>query len=78
MEAVDETNPVRLLKIEEELAGPDAEEAMCRYDAQLAAVDDRLRMALARGLAPDEYARAEELQGAVEVARKILRLTVRK
>ena len=47
MEAVKE--PVRLLEIERELAGPDRDEAFARYDAILAGVDRRLAAALRDG-----------------------------
>lgn len=83
MEAVtrgedENANPIRLLEIEKELAGPDAEAAMLRYDGRLEALDGRLREALASGLPRERYGDAEALRGAVEIARKILRLTVKK
>ena len=83
MEAVmrmegENANPIRLLEIEKELAGSEAEAAMLRYDGQLEALDGRLRAALASGLPREEYGDAEALKDAVEVARKILRLTVKK
>ena len=71
-------NPIRLLEIEKELAGPEAEAALLRYDGQLEALDGRLREALASGLPPEEYGDAEDLKDAVEIARKILRLTVKR
>lgn len=71
------SEPIRLLGIEHELAGPDAEAALARHDAVLAALDARLRDALGKGLPPDEFLRAEELHKANTVARKILRLAVR-
>lgn len=75
MEAVRE--PIRLLDIEHELAGPDAMAALARYDAVLAALATRLDAAMAAGLPPDEFPRAETLKEANILARKILRLTVR-
>ena len=69
--------PLRLLEIERELAGPNREEAFARYDAVLAGVDRRLAAALRAGLPPDEFPRAEALKEANALARKILRLTVR-
>jgi hypothetical protein len=69
--------PVRLLDLEHELAGPDAEAALARHDAVLAALDARLGAALDAGLPPGEYPKAEELRAANAVARKILRLAVR-
>ena len=75
MEAVNE--PIRLLQIEKELAGPDREAHLARYDAILVALEARLDEALKQGLPPDEYASAEMLKEANTMARKILRLTVR-
>ena len=75
MEAVKE--PVMLMEIERELAGPGATAALVRYDAVLAGLDRRLEDAMKSGLAPDEYARATALREANVLARKILRLTVR-
>ena len=69
--------PLRLLEIERELAGPNRDEAFARYDAILAGVDRRLAAALRDGLSPDEFPRAEALKEANALARKILRLTVR-
>ena len=75
METVKE--PVRLLQIERELAGPDAEAHLARYDAILASLGSRLDEALKQGLPPDEFPRAEMLKDANTTARKILRLSVR-
>ena len=69
--------PLRLLEIERELAGPNRDEAFARYDAVLAGVDRRLAAALRAGLPPDEFPRAEALKEANALARKILRLAVR-
>ena len=71
------TEPVRLLEIEKELAGPGREAALAKYDAILAGLDRRLDEALRRGLPPDEFPAAEELREANVLARKILRLTAR-
>ncbi len=68
---------VQLLDIEKELAGPDGQAAMERYDRTLLALDGRLADALRQGLPPDEYANADGLKQAVLVARKVLRLTLR-
>ena len=70
-------DPIRLLEIEKELAGPEKEAALARYDAVLAALDVRLKSAMGAGLSPEEFPRAEALKEANEIARKILRLTVR-
>ena len=75
MEAVRE--PVMLMEIEKDLAGPDREAALARYDAVLANLDRRLEAAMKLGLPPDEYPKAEALREANVLARKILRLTVR-
>ncbi len=75
MEAVNE--PIRLLEIEKDLAGPRRDEALARYDAVLARLDRRLGEAMKMGLPPDEYPNAESLREANVLARKILRLTVR-
>ena len=75
MEAV--TEPKMLLEIEKELAGPDAERHLARYDAMLVALERRLAAAMKEGLPPDEYPKAEALREANTLARKILRLTAR-
>jgi len=75
MEAVNE--PLRLLEIEKNLAGPDREAALARYDKVLAALSARIDAALRQGLAPDEFPKVELLKEATILARKILRLTVR-
>ena len=75
MEAVNE--PVRLMKIEKELAGPQKEAALAKYDAVLSALAARIDAALQTGLPPDEFPKVEALKEANTVARKILRLTVR-
>ena len=75
MEAVNE--PTMLLEIERELAGPEKDSALARYDAVLVALDRRLDAAMKEGVSPDEFPRVEELREANILARKILRLTVR-
>ena len=75
MEAVNE--PVRLMKIEKELAGPQKEAALAKYDAVLSSLAARIDAALQAGLPPDEFPKVEALKEANTVARKILRLTVR-
>ena len=75
MEALSE--PLRLLEIETELAGPNKDAALARYDKVLADLSARLDAALKAGLPPDEFPRAEALKEANTLARKILRLTVR-
>ena len=75
MEAVNE--PTMLLEIERELAGPEKDSALARYDAVLVALDRRLEAAMKEGMSPDEFPKVEELREANTLARKILRLTVR-
>ena len=75
MEAMNE--PTMLLEIERELAGPEKDSALARYDAVLVALDRRLEAAMKEGVSPDEFPRVEELREANILARKILRLTVR-
>ena len=75
MEAMSE--PTRLLDIEKELAGPDAEAYLVRYDAMLSALGRRLEAAMKEGLPPEEFPKADALREANTLARKILRLTVR-
>ena len=75
MEAV--KSPVILMEIERELAGPQKEAALAKYDAVLSALAGRIDAALQAGLPPDEFPKVEALKDANTVARKILRLTVR-
>ena len=69
--------PLRLLEIEKELAGPDRESALARYDAVLVALERRIEAAMKEGLPPERYPVVESLREANTLARKILRLTVR-
>ena len=71
------TEPIRLLEIEKELAGPGKHEALSRYDAVLVALDRRIESAMRDGLPPEEFPKVEALREANTLARKILRLTVR-
>ena len=75
MEAVKE--PLMLLDIEKELAGPDSHAALAQYDAVLMALGRRLEAVLKAGLPPEDYPRAEALKDANIIARKILRLAAR-
>ena len=75
MEAVND--PVRLMEIEKELAGPQKEAALAKYDAVLSALARRIDAAMKAGLPPEEFPRVSELGEANVLARKILRLTVR-
>ncbi|MBP5320708.1 MAG: hypothetical protein J6334_06945 [Kiritimatiellae bacterium] len=75
MEAVN--GPIQLLEIERELSGPGKEAALARYDGILSALAERLDAAMKEGFPPEEFARAEALQEANMIARKILRLAIR-
>lgn len=75
METVNE--PTMLLEIERELAGPERDSALARYDAVLVALERRLEAAMKEGMSPDEFPKLEQLREANTLARKILRLTVR-
>ena len=66
-----------LMEIEKELAGPEKDAALAKYDAVLSALAKRIDAAMREGLAPDEYPKVEALKDANTLARKILRLTVR-
>ena len=68
---------LELLEIEKELAGPEKDAALKKYDRALVALGERVVAALKAGVAPGEYAKCEELAAAVTVARKLLRLQVR-
>jgi len=69
---------MQLLEIEKELAGPDGKSALERYDGILVKLDERLTKALNQGVPPNEYTAVEQLQKAVPLARKLLRLGLRK
>ena len=71
------TEPTMLLEIERELAGPEKDSALARYDAVLVALERRLEAAMKEGMSPDEFPKVEELREANTLARKILRLTAR-
>jgi len=73
----DRTEPTRLLEIEKELAGPEKDSALAKYDAVLVALERRLEAAMKEGMSPDEFPKVEQLRGANVLARKILRLTAR-
>ena len=75
MEAVNE--PKMLLELERELAGPEREAMLAKYDAVLVALERRLETAMKEGLPPGEFPKAEALREANTLARKILRLTAR-
>ena len=66
-----------LLEIERELAGPEKDSALAKYDAVLVALERRIEAAMKEGMSPDEFPKVEELREANTLARKILRLTVR-
>lgn len=65
---------MQLLEIERELSGEGGLEAMERYDGLLEGLSSRIGEALRKGLAPDEFKKAEMLMEAATTARKLLRL----
>ena len=69
---------MELLEIEKELAGPDGEAAMTRYDAVLADLAGRVKAAKDNGLPRTEFEKCAALDEAVTLARKLLRLQIRK
>lgn len=69
--------PIRLLEIERELAGPDKAAALARHDKVLADLAARIDDALRGGLPPEDFQKVSALQEANTTARKILRLAVR-
>lgn len=68
---------LKLLSIENELTGPDRDAAFARYDATLAALDERVGAQLQLGLNRDDFVRAEQLKEATVIARKLLRLVMK-
>ena len=68
---------MELLEIEKELAGPEKDAAMEKYDRVLVALGERLDAALRAGLPPEEYGKCEELRAANVIARKLLRLQIK-
>jgi len=74
---MEKTEPIQLLEIERELAGPEKNSALAKYDAVLVALERRIEAAMKEGMSPDEFPKIEELREANTLARKILRLTVR-
>ena len=69
---------MELLEIEKELAGPDGEAAMLRYDQDLVALAARAKRAMDAGVEPGEFEKLKELDEAVMLARKLLRLQRKK
>ncbi len=69
---------MQLLEIERELAGPDGAAALARYDAVLTGLAARAKVAMDKGLPRGEFERCAALENAVTLARKLLRLQVKK
>ncbi len=69
---------MELLEIEKELAGPDGETAMMRYDAVLTSLAARVKAAQDKGLTHTEFKKCAALAEAITLARKLLRLQIRK
>ena len=69
---------MELLAIERELKGPNGRAAMEKHDRVLVALGERLQTALREGLPPEEFSRCAELDEANTVARKLIRIALRK
>lgn len=65
---------MELLEIEKELAGPDGDEALARYDAVLTGLGARVKAAMDAGLGRAEFDRCAALADATTLARKLIRL----
>ena len=68
---------MELLEIEKELKGEGRMAALEKYDRSLVALARRCREAMDAGVSPEEFRKLEDLDEAVTVARKLLRLQVR-
>ena len=68
---------LRLLDIENELYGSEAQAALAKYDSVLESLEARIAESLSVGLEPEEYARVSRLRESNTVARKLLRLAVK-
>ena len=68
---------LRLLDIENELYGSEAQAALAKYDSVLESLEARIAESLSAGLEPEEYARVSRLRESNTVARKLLRLAVK-
>lgn len=69
---------MELLEIERELAGEERMAALEKYDRRLVALARRCREAMDAGVPPEEFRKLESLNEAVTVARKVMRLQVKK
>ena len=69
---------MELLEIEKELSGPDGAAAMARYDAVLTGLAARAKAARDKGLPRAEFERCAALENAVTLARKLLRLQLKR
>lgn len=67
---------MKLMDIEQQLAGPERQTALERYDATLRALSQRLAEALQAGVPPEEFSALSALNEATTLSRKLLRLTV--
>ena len=67
---------MKLMDIEQQLAGPERRAALERYDATLRALSQRLAEALQAGVPPEEFTALSALNEATTLSRKLLRLTV--
>lgn len=68
---------MELIDLEKELAGPDKNAAMEKYDQELVSLQARVKEALRIGLSTEEFSKVGALDEVVTIARKLLRLQVR-
>ncbi len=67
---------LKLLNLERELAGENAQEVYQRHDAQLADLQRRAKEEAAQPQSPEEFQRLEKLQAGVLAARKVLKFAL--
>ena len=67
---------MKLMDIEQQLAGPDRQAALECYDETLRGLGQRLAQALQQGVPPEEFSALSALNEATTLSRKLLRLTV--
>lgn len=68
---------LQLLEIEKELAGPNADQALAKYDEILIGLENRIAQELDNGLPPEEFKKIQTLREVNILARKLLRITVK-
>ena len=69
---------LKLLDMEHNLAGENAEAYAKKYDRTLLLLKKRTQAAVDEGMAQSDFAAAQLLLDAVDTARKLIRLAIRK